>query len=99
MEKRVHDFWREIATQFTCAAGTVELNHRRGVLVTEPWLISLKMLIYCNANPQSYWGIAGTLREHSYAHAQNWCQEEPESSLTTDRQNDSLHAVKSFFRS
>lgn len=72
--KRVYDLWSEIATQFTCAEGTVELNHRRGLFVTEPWLISLKMLIYFNANPQSCWGIAGTLTAHSYAHAQNWCQ-------------------------
>jgi len=28
--KRVYDLLSEIATQFTCAEGMVELNHRRG---------------------------------------------------------------------
>jgi hypothetical protein len=40
--KRVYDLWSEIATQFTCAEGMVELNHRRGLSVTEPWLIFLE---------------------------------------------------------
>ena len=57
--KRLYDLWSEIATQFICAEGTVELNHRRAPFVTEPWLNSLKMLIYRNANPKSCRVIPG----------------------------------------